>query len=62
MTPESDDDRFRDRTPAEKLRLAERLYWSARAVKRAMLKKRHPQATDEELDRRVRDAFLHART
>lgn len=62
MVRKTGDDRFEGRTAGEKLRLAEQLYWSARAVKRAMLKKRHPEATDEALDRMVREAFLHART
>lgn len=53
-------ERFRRMTPAEKLRAAERLYWSARALKRAMLRSLYPQASDQELDRMVRNAFLHA--
>ena len=53
---------FRRMTPAEKLRAAERLYWSARALKRAMLRSLHPHASEQEIDRMVRDVFLQSRS
>ena len=45
-------------TPEQKLRAAERLWWSARALKLAALRARHPEWSDEQLARAVRDAFL----
>jgi hypothetical protein len=35
-----------------------RIYWSARAIKAAALRAEHPEWSDEELARAVRDAFL----
>ncbi len=46
----------------QRLRLAERLYWSARKLKRAGLRTQHPDWPDERLDAEVRRIFLHART
>ena len=46
----------------QRLRLAERLYWSARKLKRAGLRTQHPDCPDERLDAEVRRIFLHART
>jgi hypothetical protein len=45
-------------TPEQKLRAAMRIYWSARAIKAAALRAEHPEWSDEELARAVRDAFL----
>ena len=45
-------------SPAEKLRAAERLYWSARSLKAAALRAMHPDWSDEQIERAVRDAFL----
>jgi hypothetical protein len=46
----------------QRLRLAERLYWSARKLKRAGLRAQHPDWPDERIDAEVRRIFLHART
>ncbi len=46
----------------QRLRLAERLYWSARKLKRAGLRTQHPDWPDERLEAEVRRIFLHART
>ena len=46
----------------QRLRLAERLYWSARKLKRAGLQAQHPAWPPEQLDAEVRRIFLHART
>jgi len=46
----------------QRLRLAERLYWSARKLKRAGLRTQHPDWPDERLDAEVRRIFLRART
>jgi Rv0078B-related antitoxin len=49
-------------TPAQKLRAAERLYWSARQLKAAALRAEHPGWTDEAIRQAVRQIFLHARS
>jgi hypothetical protein len=53
---------LRAMTPAQKLRAAERLYWSARQLKAAALRAEHPDWSEEEIERAVRDAFLYARS
>jgi hypothetical protein len=45
----------------QKLRAAERLYWSAHQLKVAALRAQHPDWTDEAIRRAVREAFLYAR-
>jgi len=48
-------------SPAEKLRAAERLYYSARQLKAAALRAEHPDWTDETIRQAVRKIFLYAR-
>jgi hypothetical protein len=36
------------------------LYWAARALKTAALRKRHPDWTDAQIEDRVKEIFLHA--
>ena len=48
-------------SPAQKLRAAERLYWSARQLKAAALRAQHPDWTEEDVQRAVRQIFLYAR-
>ena len=49
--------------PGERrLRLAERLYWSARKLKSAGLRAQHPDWPEERLSAEVRRIFLDART
>ncbi len=49
--------------PGERrLRLAERLYWSARKLKSAGLRAQHPDWPEERLQAEVRRIFLHARS
>jgi hypothetical protein len=52
---------LRRMTPAERLQAATRLYWTARQIKEAALRARHPEWSAEQLQRAVRDAFLYAR-
>jgi hypothetical protein len=52
---------LRRMTPAERLQAATRLYWTARQIKEAALRARHPEWSAEQLQRAVRDAFLFAR-
>jgi len=53
---------FQSMTPGRKLRLAVQLHESARRLKAAALRRRHPDWTAEQIARKVRDIFLHART
>jgi hypothetical protein len=48
--------------PGEKIRLALRLYYSARKLKFFGIKDLHPDWSDEEVLRKVREVFLYART
>jgi hypothetical protein len=47
---------------AERLRLAERLYWSARKIKAAGLRAQHPDWPEERLNAEVARIFRYART
>jgi hypothetical protein len=48
-------------TPAQRLAAAERLYWTARELKEAAIRARHPDWTKEKVRRAVNEAFLYAR-
>lgn len=48
-------------TPEQKLRAAERLYWSARALKAAAFRARHPEWSEADVQAAVRDVFLFHR-
>jgi hypothetical protein len=49
-------------SPAQKLRAAERLYYSARELKAAALRAEHPDWTDEVIREAVRQISLYARS
>jgi len=49
-------------SPGQKLKAAERLYHSARQLKAAALRARHPDWPEEEIRRAVREVFLHSRS
>jgi hypothetical protein len=49
-------------SPADKLKVAERLYWSARELKAAGLREQHPEWPKEQIERKVREIFLYARS
>jgi hypothetical protein len=53
---------LRAMTPAQKLRSAEGLYDSARELKAAVLRQDHPNWTEEQVQRAVRDWLLYARS
>ena len=53
---------WRAMTGAQRLRLAERLYWSARKLKAAGLRHQHPDWPEERVNEEVRRIFRHART
>lgn len=46
----------------QKLRSAFALYWSARNLKAAALRAQHPEWSEEDVQKRVREIFLHAVT
>jgi hypothetical protein len=45
-------------TPSQKLHAAMALYWSARALKASAIRARHPEWSEEAVERAVRRAFL----
>jgi hypothetical protein len=49
-------------TPAGRLREATRLYWSARRLREAYERQLHPDWSDAQVERRVREVFLRAGT
>ncbi len=49
-------------TPEQRLRVAERLYWSARELKAASLRSWNPELSEEEIQRRVKEIFMYARS
>ena len=48
---------FRAMTPAQKLDVAQQLYWSARDLKEAALRRLHPEWTEERVKEEARKAF-----
>ena len=48
--------------PEKKLQLALDLYYSARELKAAGLKRQHPDWSTEKINQKVREIFLYART
>ena len=55
------DDILREMTPEQKLMAAMDLYWSARSLKAAWLRKLHPDWSDEKIEKAVKEAFSNAR-
>jgi hypothetical protein len=53
---------LRRMTPGQKLRVAESLYWQARAWKVASLKMLHPDWPEDRIKREVREQFSHGTT
>ena len=49
-------------TPQQKLNLALDLYHSAWRLKAAWLRKKHPNLTEEEIQKKVKDIFLYAQS
>ena len=47
---------------AQKLRTAFALYWEARKLKAARLRAEHPEWTEEQVQQRVKQIFMHAVT
>jgi len=53
---------LRRMTAEQKLQAAMQLYWSARALKAAWIRDRHPDWTNEQVEEAVREIFTNART
>ena len=49
-------------TGEQRLKVAEQLYWTARAVKAAGVRYQHPDWPEEKVEAEVYRIFLHART
>jgi len=56
------DHHLKDFTAEKKLLLALNLYHSAKELKKASLKKLHPEMTEKEIQKKVKDIFLYARS
>lgn len=50
---------LRRMTGAQKLRTAFQLYWGARKVKAARLRQQHPEWSEEQVQQRVKEIFMH---
>ena len=50
---------LRRMTGEQKLKTAFAIYWSARHLKAAALKLRHPDWTEQQIERKVSEIFLH---
>ena len=53
---------LRRMTGAQKLRAASQLYWAARKIKAARLRQQHPGWSEEQVQQRVKEIFMHAVT
>ena len=53
---------FREMAPGKKLEVAERLFFSAWELKKASVSKQHPQWTEDQINKKVRELFLYARS
>lgn len=53
---------FQAMTPEQKLEVTLRLYYSAKELKAAALRAQHPDWSGEEIQEKVREIFLYART
>jgi hypothetical protein len=53
---------LRRMTGAQKVRAAFGLYWTARKIKAAGLRAQHPDWTEEQIQQRVKEIFMHAVT
>lgn len=55
-------DIFRRMTPGRRLALAEQLYWTARELKAAWLRREHADWSEDQIARETTRVFTHART
>ena len=54
--------RFKSMTAEQKLNLSLQLYYSAKELKRSWLKMQHINWTDQQIESKLREIFLYART
>ena len=52
---------LRRMTGQQKLRTAFAMYWSARNLKAAAIRLKHPEWSESQVAEKVKDIFLHAR-
>jgi hypothetical protein len=52
---------FKNMTPEKKLQLSLDLYFSARKIKEAGLRKQHPDWSESRIKEKTREIFLYAR-
>jgi hypothetical protein len=52
---------YRNMSATQKIRILEDMYWTARQMKTNRLKQQHPDWTDQEIDKKVREIFLCGR-
>jgi hypothetical protein len=50
---------LRRMTGAQKLRTAFQLYWGARKIKAARMRQQHPDWSEEQVQQRVKEIFMH---
>ncbi len=50
---------LRRMTGAQKLRTAFQLYWGARKIKAARMRQQHPEWSEEQVQQRVKEIFMH---
>jgi hypothetical protein len=53
---------LRQMSGAQKLRTAFQLYWGARRLKASRLRQQHPDWSEEQVQQRVKEIFMHATT
>ena len=53
---------YKELTPEKKLQIALNLYYSAKELKTAELKRQHPEWSKEKIRQSVNNIFLYART
>jgi hypothetical protein len=52
---------FKKMTPEEKLKIAERMYWSAYELRYAVFKTQFPDLSDYEIKEKTKKYFLYAK-
>jgi hypothetical protein len=53
---------FKNMSAEQKLKASFQLYFSGRSLKKAALKKQFPKLSDDEIEKKVTEIFLYART
>ncbi len=51
---------YKKMSPEQKIRIAERMYWSARELKAAALRQQNPDWDEERVQRKVKEIFMYA--